>query len=77
MKYSLKKIQAIVKKTKIIINNRKKKLGRESIVKGKYIICRHPFKSLSSMDPVGRVPRGVGSPFFSENVLKLCENCRK
>ena len=58
MKYSLKKIQAIVKKN-LNNNNREKKLGRERIVKRKYIIYRHPFKSLSLVDPVGRVPREI------------------
>jgi hypothetical protein len=46
------------------------------MVNGKYIICRHTFKTLSLVDPVGSVLSGWAPPFF-ENVLKLCENCRK
>ena len=38
--------------------------------KRKYIIYRHPFKCLSLVDPVGRVP------FFGK-IFKLCENFRK
>ena len=58
-----------------MINNRKKKLGRESIVKRKYIICRHPFKRLSLVDAVGRVPRGA-PPFFGKFIKIMWKLCK-
>ena len=61
MKHSLKKSQAIVKK--------------KSIVKGKYIIYRHPFKSLSLVVQwggfQGRTPPFFGNFFFSGTLFKL------
>ena len=68
MKYSLKKIQEIVKKNKIIINNRKKKLGRESIVKEKYIIMSAPFQKFINGGSSGEGCKGWWAPPFFQKM---------
>ena len=77
MKYSLKKIQAIVKK-KIIIDNRKNKLVGKALWKENTIYVGTLSKVYHwCIQWGGFQGRGGASPFFSENLLKLCENYRK